>query len=269
LNTEQYHGVPQHFNQPPGRPNRSGEPDTFSSGALVTDLPRPPRQRRLPRAETRARLLAAAAHVFAQRGFSEATLEDVAETAGFSKGAVYSNFKGKDELFYALMTDRINERVRSATEGIAQHTAAGAQAAEVGRRITEKLAEQPDWHMLFIEFWARAVRDPQLREEFARHRRPVRAPIAELIQNAAADLNVELPVPAEQLAIAVLALSNGLAIEALADPESVPPELFGTILNLMLGALAHTQPPDAKEQPAPTGRAPKPSARRSRGSASA
>jgi AcrR family transcriptional regulator len=213
----------------------------------------------------RARLLDAAAHVFAQRGFSEATLDDVAETAGFSKGAVYSNFKSKDELFYALMTDRINERVESATEGIAQHTAAGAQAAEVGRRLTEKLAEQPEWHLLFIEFWARAVRDPQLRTEFARHRRPVRAPIAQLIQNTAADLNVELPIPAEQLAIAVLALSNGLAIEALADPEAVPPELFGTILNLMLGALANTQPPKTEEPPRSTGRASRRSPRPSDG----
>jgi len=203
----------------------------------------------------RARLLDAAAHVFAQRGFSEATLDDVADAAGFSKGAVYSNFKSKDELFYALMTNRINERVHTATDGIAQHTAAGEQAVEVGRRLTEKLAQQPDWHLLFIEFWSRAVRDPQLREEFARHRRPVRAPIAELIQNAAADLNVELPVPAEQLAIAVLALSNGLAIESLADPEAVPPELFGTILNLMLGALANAQPPKTEEPPPPAGRA--------------
>ena len=108
----------------------------------------------------------------------------------------------------------------------------------MGRRLTNKLAQQPDWHLLFIEFWARAVRDPELRKEFVRHRRPVREPIAQLIQQAADDLGVELPLPADHLAIAVLALSNGIAIESLADPESVPPELFGTMLNLLLGGLA-------------------------------
>lgn len=190
-------------------------------------------------------MLNAAAEVFAEQGFAAATLEDIAETAGFSKGAVYSNFTSKDELFYALMTERITERVNSATQGIAQESGAGAQALEVGRRLTEKLAEQPDWHLLFIEFWARAVRDPQLREEFARRRRPIRIPIVELIEKAADDLGVELPVPADHFAIAVLALSNGLAIESLADPASVPAQLFGTMLNLLLGAAltANADPP--------------------------
>lgn len=64
-----------------------------------------------------------------------------------------------------------------------------------------------------------------------RFRSFVRIPISDLIAKAAADLNVELPVSADHLAVAVLALSNGLAIESLADPESVPPELFGTVLN--------------------------------------
>lgn len=164
-------------------------------------------------------------------------MDEISEAAGFSKGAVYSNFTSKDELFYALMTERITERVETARDGFAQVPPGGAQAIEVGRRLTEKLAEQPEWHLLFIEFWARAVRDPKLREEFVQRRRPARIPITELIQKAADDAGVELPVPAEHLAIAVLALSNGLAIESLADPESVPPQLFGTVLNLLLGAL--------------------------------
>ena len=181
--------------------------------------------------------MTASAEVFARRGFRDATLDEVAESAGFSKGAVYSNFKSKDELFYALMAERISERVESAAEAIQQETDAGSRAAEIGRRLTEKLAEQPDWQLLFIEFWSRAVRDPEMRVEFARRRRPLRVPIAALIQQAADDLDVELPVPADHLAVAVLALSNGLAIESLADPGSVSSELFGTVLNLLLAGL--------------------------------
>ncbi len=175
--------------------------------------------------------------MFAERGFAGATLDDVAEAAGFSKGAVYSNFKSKDELFYALMGERIEERVESATDAISHRSSAEAQSLEVGRRLTEKLTEQPEWHLLFIEFWARAVRDPELREEFARRRRPLRLSIAELVERAAAEHGVQLPISPESLATAVLALSNGLAIERLADPDSVPTELFGAVLNLMLGAL--------------------------------
>ena len=61
------------------------------------------RIRRVPRAEMRMRLIEAAATVFAQKGYGGASLEEVAETAGFSKGAVYSNFAGKEELFLALL----------------------------------------------------------------------------------------------------------------------------------------------------------------------
>ena len=77
-----------------------------------------------------------------------------------------------------------------------------------------------------------------LREEFARRRRPVRTSIAQLIQKAADDMGVDLPIPAEHLAVVVLELSNGLAIESIADPGSVPSELFGSILGLLQTALA-------------------------------
>lgn len=233
-------------------------PDPVAGATVSAADARPPRRRRPPRAETRARLLDAAAEVFAARGFRDASLEEVAEAAGFSKGAVYSNFSGKDELFYALMTERITERVGSAAQGIEEEGDAGAQAVEVGRRLTEKLAEQPDWHLLFIEFWARAVRDPELRAEFARRRRPVRIPIAELIERATGDLALELPVPADDLAIAVLALSNGLAIERLADPESVPGDLFGVVLELLLAGLAAGADPSPSSSAAPPRSSPPP-----------
>jgi AcrR family transcriptional regulator len=193
----------------------------------------PPRRRRPPRAETRRRVLDAAAAVFARHGYDAATLDDVAEAAGFSKGAVYSNFAGKRELLLALMEDRIGGRID-------QVRAAGDRLAEPADRLQSAAAEleglietDADWHLLFIEFWARAVRDPDLRKELAERRRPMRELIAGFLEEQATALGRELPAPADQLAVIVLALSNGLAVERLADPAAVDGDVYATALRLM------------------------------------
>jgi hypothetical protein len=81
------------------------------------------------------------------------------------------------------------------------------------------------------------VRDLSLREEFARHRRSARELIARFLEQQADRVGINLPAPADQLAVAVLALSNGIAIEQLADPDTVDPSIFGVILGLLLNGL--------------------------------
>ena len=73
----------------------------------------PVRRRREKREEVRSKILAAAVDVFSQRGYEGASLDKVAEAAGFSKGAVYSNFAGKDELFFELVATRIDQRLEA------------------------------------------------------------------------------------------------------------------------------------------------------------
>jgi AcrR family transcriptional regulator len=195
------------------------------------------RQRRLPRQEIRQRIIEAAADVFAARGYDAATLDDVAAAAGFSKGAVYSNFRDKEDLFLSLMRERIEQRV----EAVRALTDAGGTVADQSERagieLNDLLGSQPDWHLLFIEFWSRAVRDPKLRQELVEQRRPMRALIARFFEGQADRRGIEPPAPADQLAVIVLALSNGLAIEELADPGTVDAELYGTALRLLLAGV--------------------------------
>ena len=94
----------------------------------------PARRRREKREEVRSRLVAAAVGVFSERGYEGASLERVAEAAGFSKGAVYSNFSGKDELFFELVSAHIDERI------------------EAVRKVTEKQAAKPTKGALGPEF---------------------------------------------------------------------------------------------------------------------
>jgi AcrR family transcriptional regulator len=204
--------------------------------------PHPPRQRRLPRGETRRRVLDAAAKVFAERGYDATTLEDVAAAAGFSKGAVYSNFESKQDLFLALMRGHITTRMDAVRSATAVPGTFAQQTLRAGEELAKLMARQPDWQLLFIEFWTRAVRDPELRHELVEQRRPVRALIADYIEDAAARMGIELTVPSGELAVIVLALSNGIAIEHFADPDEVDLSLYATALSLMLQGAARPQP---------------------------
>jgi AcrR family transcriptional regulator len=203
----------------------------------VASSPRSKKRQRPTRAQTRQRLLEAAGEVFAQRGYDRASLDDVAAAADLTKGAVYSSFAGKDDLFYALMRERIDERLTLVTAAIERQETVWDTARDAGSGLAELMSSQRDWHLLFIEFWARAVRDPELHDEFARERRSVRGLIAQFLEAHAAEAEVDLPAPADQLAVAVLALSNGIAIEHLADPETVDPSTFGVALGLLLDRL--------------------------------
>src|ERR671935_2790472 len=109
---------------------------------------------------TRQRLLAAAAKVFARRGYHRATVDEIASEAGFTIGAVYSNFAGKEELFLALADRQVEQRVaeiRALGEAAERGDQPGAEAAA---QFREFLQRDPDWPLLFYEFWSFGVRNP-------------------------------------------------------------------------------------------------------------
>ena len=195
--------------------------------AMHARVPRPRRD------EVRTGVLAAAATVFAQRGFAGATIDEIAAAAGFTKGAVYSNFASKDELFLALMDAEVSARVGRV---LADPPTNQQAAVAIGDRLAQFSTEQPDWQLLFLEFWLRAVREPAVREQFVAHRRALRASIAEAIREAFAGDQGTWAWSAEELTVLALALSNGLAIETLADPAGIPDGLLGRVLDRLVDA---------------------------------
>jgi AcrR family transcriptional regulator len=198
------------------------------------ERPAQPRMRRVKRDQVRKRLLASAARVFEERGFAGTTLELVAESAGFSKGAVYSNFAGKDELFFELMADRIDERILATTEAVVSVASSSERAEVAGEALRKRGAEDPEWQMLFIEFWLRCMRNPDLKDRFREKRIAMRERIAAQFETVIRESGIESSIPSNELAIIMLALSNGLGIEGMADPDAVPPKLLGTILRKLI-----------------------------------
>jgi AcrR family transcriptional regulator len=198
-------------------------------------------RRRLTRAErkedTRARLLASAARVFARRGFHAASVEEVAEDAGFSKGAVYSNFESKEDLFLAMVEARFQDRLAAIRAAVAEPGAPGEQAKRSGDSFIRTLAADPEWPAVFMEFWAYAQRDPSVRRRFAAQVGALRSAVAEILASRAAELGTELPLPAEQLATMTFAMATGFAMERQLDPGAVPDELFGTMLEVFFAGV--------------------------------
>src|SRR5258708_25995121 len=201
-----------------------------------------PRAARLTRDEkkgqARLRLLEAAAHVFARRGYHAATVDEVAEEAGYTVGALYSNFAGKQELFLAMLDEHFDQEMAAYKEISSQRATAEDKARGSADYWMDFLETNPHFFPLFIEFWGLALRDPERREQLTARRRPFRSAVAELMRADAAELGLELPAAAAQsLATVVSAIRNGLALNMLADPKLVPRELFGDFMALIFTAL--------------------------------
>jgi len=178
---------------------------------------------RLSRAEqndrNRALLLDAARRVFLERGYYAATLDQIADEAGFSKGAVYSRFASKADMFLALLEDRITERAGQNTQ------LAGELAGTGNFSALLELAEEaergaPGWRLLVTEFRVHAARDPELNRRYAAlHARAVDG-VARTFVQVSKEGARDFPVPPRQLAELWLTIETGRALEQIANPDA-------------------------------------------------
>ncbi|HLI32576.1 MAG TPA: TetR/AcrR family transcriptional regulator [Solirubrobacteraceae bacterium] len=211
-------------------------------GAPITDQARAERQSRRgaqarrghSRAATRTRLLDAARRVIARAGYHGASVEEIAAEAGFSTGALYSNFDGKADLFVALMEREIDAHSREIGAAVEGRPSVSARAREGAQEWMATIEREPELLLLFMEFWAYGVRDPAMRAHVAERFAHVRALLTRLILRTAEDFGLELALPAEQLAVVIDALADGIARQKLADPQAVPDDLLGRAIALLL-----------------------------------
>ena len=204
------------------------------------------------REATRGRLLEAAAVVFARRGFAAASVEEIAREAGYSTGAIYWHFKGKDDLFLAMAEDFAVDRVRELNEVIgATHVGVAERAREAGNQWMERLLADPVRFRVALEFRNYAQERPELREALATRLAAVRMAAARQLAGDAEAGLIDLPLPADDLAAVVRALGIGLAIEKLTDPDAIRDELFGEFLYLLFRLLEPDRSGPARRGPAP------------------
>jgi AcrR family transcriptional regulator len=195
------------------------------------------RSRRRPRAETRQQLLDGAARVFARRGLHGTSVEEVSEEAGFSRGALYSNFKSKEDLFLALWEERIERRRRELRDVVENSDDPRAGVGAAAADVVEVLGREREWLLLYFEFALYAARDASFLPRYQIVREQGLAELAEGLAGGLKRAGIESSLSSDDLALAVKALTYGIALERLVDEDDVPDALLGRVLQLLFRGL--------------------------------
>jgi AcrR family transcriptional regulator len=196
------------------------------------------RSARAQGADARRALLAAAAELFAQRGFQGASVDEIAERAGYSKGALYWHFHSKDELCFALMDASVDAPTHEMIRLLEDAPPEQDMAPEASRRLVDLVSGQRDLLLLDREYWAQAVRDPELRRRYAARRDELRAALGGALQVRLEHLGAPaLQMPTGEMATVVMGLAAGLAQERLIDADAVPQGLLGEAIVLLYRGL--------------------------------
>ena len=201
------------------------------------------RSRRAPtraerQAQTRAELIDAAERLFTGQGFHATFLDAVADEAGYTRGAVYSNFASKEDLFFAVYERRVESFLPELERALAEAADAGeallaVSAAHRGRR--ERV--QDGWLAVFLEFWTHVLRHPEHRARFAAVHGRYLDPVAAALDRWAAEHDVELPVDSRRLTIAVTVMGTGLGLERLTQPDVIDADFAGRMQQLIFDGL--------------------------------
>jgi AcrR family transcriptional regulator len=188
--------------------------------------------------EARDELLAAALQVFARRGYGQAGVDEIAAAAGYSKGALYWHFTGKEDLLQALLEERIDAPMRELVALLESAPPERDMSVEASRQFARQLEGQRDAVLLEREYWSLAIRDPELRARYAERHTELRNGLAAALEARARHLGTPgLSMPAEDVARVVMSIIGGLTVDELVEPGSVAPELLGETLALIYAGL--------------------------------
>ena len=188
--------------------------------------------------EAREEFLSAALRVFARRGYREAGVDEIAAEAGYSKGALYWHFSGKEELLMSLLEERIDAPMRDRFALLASAPPERDMSVEASREFARQLSEARETLLLDREYWSLAIRDPVLRARYCERQKELRDALASGMEARARHLGTpELTMPAEDVARIVMSVIGGLGFDELIEPGTVRPELLGEALAVIYAGL--------------------------------
>jgi len=194
--------------------------------ALRDDTHARPLSREESKRRTHERLLAAARDVFLQRGFHAASVAEIAERGGYTTGAIYSNFGGKDDLFLAMLDVELAERAMSQSSAVLDAASFEELARAAARDLYRAGLRDPSMTPLIIEFWTYAADKPDLRERARALNDRQMERIAESLRVGCERHGVRLRIAPEQAARGGGALSRGVRLERLLDPDGIGEKTF-------------------------------------------
>jgi AcrR family transcriptional regulator len=207
-----------------------------SKGVIVTTSQIRPR-----RQTVRAGIVAAAEAEFLQHGYDRATVTEIAGSAGFTKGAVYSNFGGKPELLSAVCAAHIDAIADAVTAAFVLDTTAQARPSDparlIGRALAAEITRTSSWPALWTEFRTLAAHDPAIRSAYAGLRIQLCDGVEQRLRTHADDLALPVGIDFAVAATLLLTLAHGLALEHTAAPEAVSTALVEECLTQLIRGL--------------------------------
>jgi AcrR family transcriptional regulator len=214
---------------------------------MVTERWTPERRRQ----RTREALLDSAVTVFARRGFHGASLDEIAENAGYTRGAIYKHFADKEELLHEACV-RLNERMLAEFD---EMPSIDVSLAEFGPGQSDEFLEhwramvqrEAEFRIVMTEFLLHAMRNPHVQARALEFGRANKQLLADYLAQHAAAVGEDLPLPPEDLAAIFGITSDGFAQTAMIDPDAA--RLYGLTLDLLVRGLrsygADATPPPA------------------------
>jgi AcrR family transcriptional regulator len=186
---------------------------------------------------TREEVLSAADRLFVERGFHATSVDQIAQAAGYTKGAVYSNFAAKEDVFFAVYERRMERAVRELERTLAASPDPAGWIESVIADTSRRRGRDDRWLSTFFEFWAHVVRRPALRERFAAIHARLEGPFVAALERHADDHGARLAIDPRQVYLAMTAMSLGLTLERLVRPYAVDGDLGTRIARLVLNEL--------------------------------
>ena len=223
----------------------------------------PSRARRPSRVETRTRLLDAAVEVFVERGIAAASVEDIAEAAGFSRGALYSNFADKDELVLAVL-QRITDEAVAEIEDLLERYPDPDDYVRATQDLMVTPGRRNGHHhpVLSIELVLYALRNPAARPLLKARLDRAQEAVWRVVERNAVALGLDAADNRRAIAAMIVAIDDGFSLHALVDPDRDPIEAFSAALDFLAEAGVAIA---FGERHGASGRAPtRPSARKAR-----
>ncbi|WP_019980703.1 MULTISPECIES: TetR/AcrR family transcriptional regulator [unclassified Streptomyces] len=206
-------------------------------------MPKPPTKRR---PITRAALTDSALALFTEKGFHATSISDIVERAGLTRGAFYSHYRDKEELFLALYdahTERLLSELREAATAPRPEPGSGTESAsgvhpvmQLHERVTGRTPQERQWFMVSMEFTLHAARHPEVARALAVHENRLTEGLAEVVTTALAGAGRRLDLDPEDLARLLVAAFEGLTARQLVHGTGEPTERLLTRLTNALSA---------------------------------
>jgi AcrR family transcriptional regulator len=188
--------------------------------------------------------------VFARHGIEGASVQEIAESAGYSRGAFYANFNSKSDLLHAMLRAEMQRHREALTELISRAESPAEQLRAL-RNYYLRLFDERDFCLLWVESQLYAIRTSRARKGLAEILRQHRAAVAPVMDRLFEQAGRQLPNPCDQLIIALVALAEGVTLQRLVDPEGFPPEhiemTMKVVFDRLTGYIEELEPPAADQ----------------------